>query len=419
MAWALGYGAQTIDWAKRNHITNTAQITSAAFSAMYLYNHVKAEPTSTTCGGTYPEVALNHLKSKGNVLLSQYNPQDCHETPPVSLDENALQHKIKDFVPLFKTSDSKARKLGFIKNAVAQGKPVVVCMRLTRTFYKATGVWNPGDDTNPYGPHGRHAMVLIGYDDAQQTVEILNSWGMSWGNAGFIQVKYDDLITYLDAAFQIVPEPEGAKINLAGQFVFRYSVNLTGKPMGDAAATYNAEKAYYELSKKDWSLNQRFQLIVQNKVEGQYIYAFSVNSEMKANVHFPLGKGYGAPMPSSLEVDDVDVVPQVSDFMIPAPERSADGKVVKEKSFKIAPTGTDYLVILYAAQSLKKDLAAVVETTRAGIAAGLLPQKALENALPTQLMPSNAISFDAAQVGFKASSAMGSIVPLIIRVDSQ
>jgi hypothetical protein len=140
---------------------------------------------------------------------------------------------------------------------------------------------------------------------------------------------------------------------------------------------------------------------------------------MKANVHFPLGKGYGAPMPLSLEVDDVDVVPQVSDFMIPAPERTADGKVVKEKSFKIAPTGTDYLVILYAAQSLKKDLAAVVETTRAGIASGLLPQKALENALPTQLMPSNAISFDAAQVGFKASSAMGSIVPLIIRVDSQ
>jgi Papain family cysteine protease len=419
MAWALGYGAQTIDWAKRHNMTNTAQITESAFSAMYVYNHVKAEPNSTSCGGSYPEDALNYLKTKGNVLLSQYNPNHCHETPPVGLDEAALRHKIKDFVPLFKTSDSKQRKLGFIKNAVAQGKPVVVCMRLTRTFYKATGVWEPGSDPNPYGPHSRHAMVLIGYNDAENTVEIMNSWGMSWGNAGFIKVKYDDLITYLDAAFQIVPEPEGAKIELAGQFKFHYSRNLTGMPMDDATATYNTVNAYYELSRKDWQLNQRFQLLVKNKVEGQYIYAFSVNSQMKANVHFPMGKAYNAPAPAGLEVDDVDVVPQVSEFRIPAPERAADGKVLKEKSFKIAPTGTDYLILLYAAQTLKSDLANVVETTRAGIASGLLPQKALENALGYQLMPSSAIQFEAGQVGFKASSAMGTIVPLIIRVDSQ
>jgi hypothetical protein len=417
MAWALGYGAQTIDWAKRNNITNTAQITQAAFSAMYVYNYVKAEPNSTSCGGTYPEDALNHLKTKGNVLLSDYNPNHCQETPPVGLGEAALKHKIKDFVPLFKTSDSKERKLGFIKNAVAQGKPVVVCMRLTRTFYTALGVWNPGDDSNPYGQHSRHAMVLVGYDDAQNTVEIMNSWGMSWGNAGFIKVKYDDLITYLDAAFQIVPEPEGSKINLGGQFVFRYSLNLTGKPMGDATAAYNRPNAYYELSKKDWQVNQRFQLLVKNKVAGQYVYAFSVNSEKKANIHFPLGKAYNADY--SLETDDIDVVPQVSEFLIPASERAADGKVLKEKSFKIAPIGTDYLVILYAAQSLKADLATVVETVRSGIASGLLPQKALENALGSQLMPSSAITFQTGQVGFSASSTTGSIVPLIIRVDSQ
>ena len=417
MAWALGYGAQTIDWAKRNGVTNTAQITQAAFAAMYVYNYVKADPNSASCSGSYPEDALNHVKTRGNVLLSDYNPDHCHETPPTHLDALAKNHKIKDFVSLFKTGDSKERKLGFIKNAIAQSKPVVVCMRLTRTFYSATGIWNPGDDSNPYGQHSRHAMVVVGYDDAQNTVEIMNSWGMAWGNAGFIKVKYADFITYLDAAFQIIPEPEGAKIHLAGQFVFRYSINLTGKPMGDASAAYNRPNAYYELSKKDWQLNQRFQLWVKNKVAGQYVYAFSVNSEKKANIHFPAGKAYNADY--SLETDDIDVVPQVSDFVIPAPERAADGKVVKEKSFKIAPTGTDYLVILYAAQSLKADLATVVETTRSGIASGLLPQKALENALGSQLMPASSITFQTGQVGFSASSTTGSIVPLIIRVDSQ
>jgi hypothetical protein len=60
-----------------------------------------------------------------------------------------------------------------------------------------------------------------------------------------------------------------------------------------------------------------------------------------------------------------------------------------------------------------------VETTRSGIASGLLPQKALENALGNQLMPPSSITFQTGQVGFSASSATGTIVPLIIRVDSQ
>jgi len=417
VAWALGYGAQSIELAQKKGVTDRNQITRDAFSSMYIYNYVKVDANYPTCRGSYAENALNHVKTKGNVLLSDYNPNICSETPPYRLDEIAKKHKIKDWTSLFKTSDSKERKLDFIKNAIAQNKPVVICMRLTKTFYTTSGIWNPGDDPNPYGEHGRHAMVIVGYNDIERTFEIMNSWGTSWGNAGFIKIRYDDFLTYLDAAFQIViDEQVGEKINLGGQFIFRYSVNLTGKPMGDATAYYNSSKNYYELTKKDWQLDQRFQLLVKTSVAGQYMYVFSINSQYKANTHFPLGKSYSG---MGFENDDIDIVPQKLEFIIPEPERADNGTILKEKSFKISPVGTDYLVILYSVKSLKNELPTIIENTRAGILSGSLPRQALQNALGSRLISTSDISYQTNQVGFNASSYNGYVVPLIIRVDSK
>ena len=117
MTWALGYGAQTIEWAKKKNLTNPNQITREAFSSLYVYNYVKVNPYSPTCDGAYPEPSLNHIKTKGNVLLSDYNPNICSETPPYRLDEVAVKHKIKDWTSLFRTTDSKERKLDFIKKS--------------------------------------------------------------------------------------------------------------------------------------------------------------------------------------------------------------------------------------------------------------------------------------------------------------
>lgn len=417
MAWALGYGAQTIEWARQRNITDRTVITQQAFGAMYIYNHVKVNVNTTSCNGSYPETALSHAKNRGNILLSEYNPYNCQETPPASLDSRAAKNRILEYVSLFQTSDSPDRKIGFIKNAIAQDKPVVIAMRLTATFYDAKGIWYPGSDPNPYGPHGRHAMVIVGFDDDAQVFEVLNSWGTDWGNSGFINIRYRDMKTYLDAAYQIIlPPPANEKISLAGQFNFRYSINLAGKPMGDATAYYNSSRQYYELSRKDWQLDQRFQLVVNTQVKGQYLYVFSVNDSYEANTHFPIGSSYSNGV--GLKNDDIDIVPLKSEFIIPEPERNANGELIKEKSLRISTVGTDYLVILYSAKSLKADLPTIIETTRSHMAWGRTPRQALESALGNRLMPLADIRYDSNKVGFSAASYSGYVAPLIIRVDS-
>ena len=43
-----------------------------------------------------------------------------------------------------------------------------------------------------------HAVLAIGYDDTKYggCIEIMNSWGDTWGNKGFISVKYKDFTKF-------------------------------------------------------------------------------------------------------------------------------------------------------------------------------------------------------------------------------
>jgi C1A family cysteine protease len=415
VGWASGYGVQTIECAVQNGWTNKATITQNAFGAMYVYNHVKVKPYSSSCGGTYFHTALDFLKIRGNVKETTYNPSTCNEKPPTYLDTKAAKNKILDYVALFRTTDSRERKLAFVKNSIANQKPVLIGMRLTSSFHSAKGIWKP--DYGYTGSHGHHAMAVIGYDDVGQTFEILNSWGTSWGNNGFIKVKYDDFVQYTFAAYQVVLPNIRPELQLAGSFDFRYSINISGKPMGDATAHYNYTKKHYELNKKDWQLGQRFQLVVNTKVKGQYLYVFSVNNSYKANLHYPLGKTYGNGY--GFENDDIDIVPTNTEFTIPQPKRDSYGRITKEQSFRIDPVGTDYLIILYSSKSLKHEINLIMTNTKQQMSYGKTPQKALQHTLGNRLMPSSAIHYKDSKVAFNASARIGTIAPLIIEVNSK
>jgi C1A family cysteine protease len=37
---------------------------------------------------------------------------------------------------------------------------------------------------------GGHAVLAVGYDDAEQRFEVRNSWGDRWGNGGYFTMPY-------------------------------------------------------------------------------------------------------------------------------------------------------------------------------------------------------------------------------------
>ena len=50
----------------------------------------------------------------------------------------------------------------------------------------------PGTDEDVIGGH---AVLAVGYDDSSQTFLVRNSWGTTWGQAGYFTMPYAYLTT--------------------------------------------------------------------------------------------------------------------------------------------------------------------------------------------------------------------------------
>jgi len=80
--------------------------------------------------------------------------------------------------------------LSQIKDELATYGPLVTTMSVYSDFYYyAGGVYQYTSGTY----QGGHAILLVGYDDAQQYFIVKNSWGGSWGESGYFKIGYSEL----------------------------------------------------------------------------------------------------------------------------------------------------------------------------------------------------------------------------------
>jgi len=77
-----------------------------------------------------------------------------------------------------------------IRNAIYAYGPIVATMSVYNDFYSyRSGVYSYA--TGSYV--GAHAVLVVGYDDAQQAFVVKNSWGTGWGEAGFFMIGYSEV----------------------------------------------------------------------------------------------------------------------------------------------------------------------------------------------------------------------------------
>ena len=61
-------------------------------------------------------------------------------------------------------------------------------------------------------PGGGHAMLIVGYDDADGTWLIRNSWGADWGEGGYARVPYQVMERYgMPTQFWVIGRIESAQ----------------------------------------------------------------------------------------------------------------------------------------------------------------------------------------------------------------
>jgi len=110
--------------------------------------------------------------------------------PPIACYTEAAKHKAISYHRI-------ARSLAQMKGCLAEGFPWVYGFSVYDSF-ESQAVANTGvvpmPDLGRESLLGGHAVLAVGYDDAQQRFITRNSWGKGWGDKGYFTMPYAYLL---------------------------------------------------------------------------------------------------------------------------------------------------------------------------------------------------------------------------------
>jgi len=179
---------------KRSETTHEYDLSEALLYEISTYETNQTPSSCRQAGRRFSDI-INALKSFG------IPREDCHpydkvcESPPSTFggesplwcehwDELSSLNKIKDAVAI-DTLDLKA-----LKNAIYVA-PVLVGMIVFSDFFSYSGGVYEHPPSEGESIEGYHAVVLVGYNDEKNALELRNSWGEDWGEDGYAWMSYD------------------------------------------------------------------------------------------------------------------------------------------------------------------------------------------------------------------------------------
>jgi uncharacterized tellurite resistance protein B-like protein len=158
-------------------------------SRLFIYYNARAlEGQEGRDEGTTLGSVIESLRANGACAESTW-PFDeglVNEPPADTAFEEAAQFLIEECEQVTTDLDSW-------KSALAAGNPIIFGIKLFASFDKHK---KPGAVPMPTGSetgresHGGHAMLCVGYSDADEVFIIRNSWGPSWGDKGYCYMPY-------------------------------------------------------------------------------------------------------------------------------------------------------------------------------------------------------------------------------------
>lgn len=140
--------------------------------------------------------ALATPKSRDDSVLT-WRP--AYNARPRRVNENVVRDSAKYRLKKF----GRLSTLSEIKSAIDDEHPVIMGIRCFRHFqfhlrHNGRTIWDRShrledEESAPARENGgtNHAVLCIGYDDVNECLVFLNSWGSAWGDSGRFRVSYN------------------------------------------------------------------------------------------------------------------------------------------------------------------------------------------------------------------------------------
>lgn len=401
-AWAIGYHMRTVLYGLQHELTDRAKLDAAAFSPAFLYQLVK-DPADVECqAGSNPVLGLDVLRTMG-IARQATMPYTCNVAPSSIAMLEAVDYRIEDYAVLYflDEQDPKVR-VETTKKALAEGFPVVLCFIVPESFYQPGKVWREKPtDNGPSGQHGRHAMLVVGYDDTFEggCFRVLNSWGPKWADGGYVWIPYREYGLYSLGALQaygprleerVDPNTPVAATWLGGRMNFELRD-------GEAMTAFRASEAEFEVEElvayrmsRAYPSGTRFRFRVSAESEC-YLYAYATDLTGAVTQILPFDDGMSPR------------IGRKSTLAFPS-----ETKVIRMDE----QPGRDYLLLLYSARRI--DSADLLAKLQAG--QGSLSSR-VTAALGDRLIAREHVRYEASAIGFGVSKPpSGDVVPLMIEL---
>lgn len=376
VAWSSAYHARTIAESIRLNRTDLRQINANVYAPSFVYNQIRKEPGCEK--GTFIHEALELLSTKG-VPLYKDLPFDCDRVIGNNELAIASNHRIEGYKILFGINDNN--KILPVKKSLSENRPVLIGMMVPESFFTPKGVWQPREEE--YGQNfPGHAMVTIGYDDNNYggAFLVMNSWGTSWGNEGFIWIKYNDYAQFVKYAFEMIEKIPVEK-SFGGELFLE-------KSDGSAMTVRKSSNGFYQTT-SSYPSGTAFRIYIANH-EPAYVYAFGSDLTRANYQVFPHKQN-------------------VSPFLgykqnnVPIPDEAHYIRMDQN-------TGKDYLCVLYSSTPLNlKDIMENISS-----APGDTFMQRLEYVFPGATRKAQ---YEKDVAGFDGNVAGDVVIPLVIEID--
>lgn len=298
VGWASAYYGRTILNARRKNLVKRTVITENTYAPIFTYLSSNKDDDYNCQGGAFIGKAMEAMVEKGVPFYNSF-PELCATSIPEEIEKEAASNRIKDFTRLFGSDESNAIKIESVKRSLVSGNPAIIGFMVEKSFYSAKTLYEPDD----LGITGGHAMCVIGYDDDKYggSFEIVNSWGKSWGNDGFMWVRYEDFAEYTRYAFEMIPrkdEPKALNV-LAGELELQLrdrSIMEVEKGDGDYTSSVlgwqnvvvedDSQSIGDYITTETYPINTRYRMYAKvNKPS--YVYVIGVDSKNPSALLFP------------------------------------------------------------------------------------------------------------------------------------
>lgn len=156
------------------------------------YNERVIEHSVNSDSGAQIRDGVKSVSKQGDCPETEwpYDATKFTQKPPATCYRDALKYKAVSYARVTQT-------LTQLKGCLAAGFPIVLGFTVYDSFMSdavaQSGVV-PMPNLSTEKVQGGHAVVAVGYDDAQQRFIMRNSWGTGWGLQGYFTMPYAYLI---------------------------------------------------------------------------------------------------------------------------------------------------------------------------------------------------------------------------------